>query len=278
MPLPAVLHAKFLQQLRYYTFVGGMPAAVKRFRQQRQLQDAAEVHDNLLATFRDDFYKYASSVQHQRLLTVLQAIPRQLGQKFMYSHIDRHERSLAFKQALHLLTQARLAHTVLSTDAHGLPFKMILLDVGLGMAALGLAWTHVDTPEALTLANAGPVAEQLIGQGLRLQFPPSQDPQLYYWCRQQRGAAAEVDYVIQHGKHIVPIEVKAGATGTLKSLHQLMAERPLALALRFNTDVPSRVRVNVGLRQTQRATYELLSLPLYMVSETQRLLTRSFAA
>jgi len=88
------------------------------------------------------------------------------------------------------------------------------------------------------MANEGALAEQAVGQALRVVEPPFHAPSLYYLARDTPGAEAEVDYLVQQGTRIVPIEVKAGATGTLRSLHALMATRAWKLRCASTQTVP----------------------------------------
>jgi predicted AAA+ superfamily ATPase len=280
-PFPPALHGKLLDLLRQYVLVGGMPEAVAEYAERRSLVAVGNLHRDLLATLRDDFAKYAGRVPHQRLTTVLDAVPRQLGGKFRYSRADRDERAAALRQAVDLLCLARVCHRVQASAAAGLPlaaastgraYKLILLDVGLAASLLGLSLMELERGVSLTLVNQGAMAEQLAGQLLRLTVSPHQEPALYYWAREARGSEAEVDYVIQHGSRIVPVEVKAGSTGTLKSLHILMAERGWHLAARLNGDLPSMAEVAVRTRTEREARYRLLSLPLYSIEQLPRLL------
>ncbi len=275
------LHARLLERFREYVLVGGMPEAVDTYRQDRSLLDCARVHQDLLATFRDDFAKYASAVHRDRLTKVLDAVPRMIGHKFVYSHVDRDERAAPLRQAVDLLCRARVCHRVEATHATGVPlgaevddrrYKLVLLDIGLVSASLGISLTDPGRAEDLMMANEGALAEQAVGQALRIVEPPFHEPKLYYWARDTPGAEAEVDYLVQQGTHIVPIEVKAGATGTLRSLHLLMAARAWKRAVRFNADGPSVTRVSALTRGGDRATYELISLPLYLAANVGRIL------
>jgi hypothetical protein len=137
----------------------------------------------------------------------------------------------------------------------------------LASALLGLAPQSL--PADARLVNEGGLAEQLVGQALRAAEPYFKDRDLFYWENPSRGAEAELDYVLAHAGRIVPLEVKAGKTGTLKSLHLFMALRALPLAVRLDASPPSRVRVQTTTR-AGRAEYELLSLPLYMAGHLQR--------
>lgn len=204
-----------------------------------------------------------------------------IGQKFVYSRVDRDERAAALRQAVELLCGARVCHRVEATHATGPPlgaesddrrYKLLLVDVGLVSASLGVSLTDLDRPEALVMANEGAIAEQAVGQALRVVEPPFHEPKLHYWARDTPGSEAEVDYVIQQGTRIVPIEVKAGATGGLRSLHVLMAARGWKRAVRFNADRPSVTQVSTPTSGGDRATYELVSLPLYLAANVGRIL------
>ncbi len=279
--IPGPLHTQLMRLFREYLIVGGMPGVVERYRVTRSLEEASSRQQDLLAAYRDDFGKYSSPSHHPRLQKVLRTVPRQVGRKFKYSNVDREERSASLRQALELLGMARICHRVFSTDATGLPlgadldertFKVIFLDVGLVSASLGLAWHSVESAPELVLTNEGALAEQVVGQALRLLLPPNQEPQLYYWVRDERGAESEVDYVVQLGGEILPIEVKACKSGTLKSLHLLMSLRGLPRAVRFNSEPPSVADLDLLVRDGRKAKYQLVSLPLYLAGNLRTVL------
>lgn len=89
-----------------------------------------------------------------------------------------------------------------------------------------------------------------------------------------KNSLAEVDYLIHHKSWIVPVEVKAGTTGTLRSLHYFMGLRNLSTAIRINSDYPSITPVNVMTQSGEQVSYQLLSIPFYLVSEMHRLLDK----
>ena len=102
-----------------------------------------------------------------------------------------------------------------------------------------------------------------------------EDARLFYWLREGRSSNAEVDYLVSHGGLVVPVEVKAGTAGTLKSLHQFAAEKGTALAVRFDLRPPSLHDVSTFVSRDGRplpVAYRLLSLPLYMAGQLPRLL------
>ena len=120
--------------------------------------------------------------------------------------------------------------------------------------------------------NKGGIAEQVAGQLLRTITPLYQEPALYYWLNSEKTSSAEIDYVIQHGSRVIPIEVKAGASGKLKSLHQFMKLKGLKTAVRINSSIPLLSKVNLKDTQGEPVQYELRSLPFYLISELHRLL------
>ncbi len=122
------------------------------------------------------------------------------------------------------------------------------------------------------MINSGGIAEQVVGQLLRTLFPLFMDPALYYWTRYSGKAEAEIDYVIQHRIGVVPVEVKAGEAGALKSLHFFMDLKKLSLAARMYSGYPLKTWVKVKLHTGSEVSYELRSLPFYLMSELHRLL------
>ncbi|EKD45025.1 MAG: hypothetical protein ACD_70C00110G0004 [uncultured bacterium] len=278
--VPLALHKQLLTQFREYLFVGGLPAAVSNWITKRDWSSINRIHQNVLTTYRDDFSKYHGRLEVARLEETLLSVPKMLGEKFIYSHVNSSVQSSSIKNALELLHKARLCHSVRCVNASGVPiaatvkekyFKEIVLDVGLCNAMLGVDLHEMLNASELTLIHSGGLTEQITGQLLRTIFPFYVQPELFYWAREEKNASAEIDYVIQHHNKIIPIEVKAGATGSLKSLHYFMGLKKLSLALRINSDVPSETLVSVK-HEDKKIQYTLLSLPLYLIGQIPRFL------
>ena len=280
VPVPDEIHHELLRFLRQYLVVGGLPATVKVFAENESNRECEQVQQSIIATYRDDFSKYASKVKHRRVEKVFAGIPRLVGRKFMYSQIEREERSRDLSEALRLLSLARVTHQVRHTAANGLPlaaesddrhFKVLFLDVGLLCRSLGLSVTDIEQPEDVLLVNQGALCEQFVGQHLAFSGPCYEEPALYYWMRRERNSNAEIDFVMPVGPDVVPVEVKAGKTGTLKSMHLFVREKGRNFALRFNSDTSSLCRARTSLSTGEQRPFRLLSLPLYLVGQTQRL-------
>jgi uncharacterized protein len=182
---------------------------------------------------------------------------------------------------------ARVAHRVRHSAANGVPlgaeaddrsFKVLFLDVGLLSRSCGLTALDVEGVEDPMPINAGAVCEQYVGQHLLHAGEPYEEPALHCWIRQKRGSSAEVDYVISLGETVVPVEVKAGKTGTLKSMHLFLREKGRDFGLRFNADFPSLLEAETSLADGRNRPFRLLSLPLYMAGQARRLCREAIAS
>lgn len=279
--IPQVIHEQLLAYLKEYIVIGGMPAAVSSWIEHRSLTKVNQIHHDLIATYLDDGAKYSGRLSTQRLAEVMMAVPKYLGEKFIYTRVNPLAQIASIKQALDLLCKSRVCHRVFGCAANGVPLgaelqekylKVIFLDVGLCSAALGLTLDSFANVEELTLINKGGIAEQLVGQILRTLAPFYIEPALYYWHRDVKGSSAEIDYIIQHGNNVIPIEVKAGSTGKLRSLHYFMNLKSFPLAVRINSDLPSRIQVDFKDHHGTPVIYQLLSLPFYLLGQLHRLL------
>jgi predicted AAA+ superfamily ATPase len=267
------LHQRALELFSEYCLVGGLPEVVSDWIVRRDDERRLKLQRDLITTYRDDFNKYRGRISVDLLRGVMDALPRQLGGRFVYSHVNGETKHRDLKQALELLRLARVCHRVEHTAANGLPlgaetnpglFKMILVDVGLAAVQLGLSRLDLRDLETVVWANKGGIAEQVVGQHLRCLSQGSEDPGLFYWQRTE-GRQAEIDYVIQHGSHIIPVEVKAGKAGSMKSLHAFMQAKQLGCAVRLDINPPSSQVVDVKTTTAESVKYRLISLPLYMV-------------
>ncbi len=273
----AIVHQRLLQLLRSYYFVGGMPEAVAIFAETRSYREVSEVHNSIIETYREDFPKYAGSRNLNRMLNVFNFAARNVGIKVKYTNISKHDQSVTIKKDLELLSMARVISKVVHSHCTGLPlqadieekvYKLLFLDVGLMNAICGLNWRNISQFDEMKLINEGAIAEQFIGQHLQASLTETPNRELTYWLREGRSSNAEVDYVIALDGNIIPIEIKSGATGSLKSLHQFMATKQAPVAIRFDSSLPTtnniNTTINVG-KQRKQISYALISLPLYLV-------------
>lgn len=282
LSIPIAIHEQLMQLFKEYLVVGGLPAAVESWVTEFSLNEVSRIHNDLLATYRDDFAKYKGRVATEILDEVVMSVPKMLGRKFVYSHLDINAPSETIKKVVKLLGRARICHRVSGCSANGVPlaaetkdkyFKEVFIDTGLSSTSLGLDLPRYNATKEIAMVNRGAIAEQVVAQLLRTIDPPYVEPALYCWRRAEPGSSAEVDYIIQHGNQVIPIEVKAGATGSLKSLHLFMSIKKLPLAIRINSDLPNSVNVNTISHAANSIEYKLLSIPFYLIGQLHRLIS-----
>ncbi len=271
--IPVPIHRRLMDRVRTFSIVGGMPEAIKTFLS-GSWESCEASKQNILSTYQDDFSKYRDRIPQERLRKLFRGIPLLIGEKFKYVNVDPHERSKDLSNGLDLLCMARVAHRICHTSANGVPlgaeidqkfFKVLFLDVGLVSSSCGLSLLSVEKESDLNLVNQGRLTEQLVGQHLLYDRPAYETPELYYWTREKKNAAAEIDYLTSLGSQVIPVEVKSGKTGRLRSLHLFLAEKERLLGVRFNSEPPSLLRDRQG---------SLLSLPLYMIGQWKRLVQK----
>ncbi|MBN2536150.1 MAG: ATP-binding protein [Spirochaetales bacterium] len=279
--IPESIHNKILSLLKIFLIIGGMPEAIKIYHKEKSLRAVDMVNESIITTFQDDFNKYGTKADRIRMIKLFQRIPLIIGKKFKYSRIDSSERSKDIKAALNLLDNARVITSVFHSSGNGLPlgaeknekhFKIIFLDVGLLSKLSGLNILVLDQADDILTINNGVMCEQFIGQHLLYFKDWYQKPELYYWIRERKNSSAEIDYLITFKNMIIPVEVKAGKTGTLKSMQLFFCEKDCHIGLRFNTDTPSVFGGTTSLPGSKGVAFKLLSLPLYLVGQAGRLL------
>jgi hypothetical protein len=228
------INALLQEELKKYFVIGGMPECVKTYSETKRLSSVFEVQTNLLATFRQDFLKYAKYIDKHCLNTVLDSVAKNIGHQIKYSNLAEGFSNQTIKKSFNLLETARLYKKVYASSPEGIPlganvveksFKTIMLDIGLLSRINGLAVSAEYNKFALLSMFRGAMAEQFVGQEL---LSAGYDD-LYYWSRQAKSSTAEVDFLLEKKGEIFPIEVKSGSSGRLKSMHLLLNSYPNVL-------------------------------------------------
>ncbi len=281
---PETAHDRLLELQRKYFVVGGMPEAVGRFIKTNSFEEVCEVQAAILNTYRDDFSKYSTQASILRLHRIMEYVPGAVGEKLKFAGIDRNGQARELKKALDMLVQAKLIHLAYHSDAMGIPLKAginwkvckpFFLDCGLMNFVCGIRNVSRERLTHRKFVNEGKIAEQFVAQHLIVAEKPYIRPELFYWLREAKFGNAEVDFLLQFGERIVPIEVKAGKSGTLKSLHQFVLRRSSRKTVRFDLNRPSFQSVRHAVRTKEDSVdiqFDLVSLPLYLVEQLDRFL------
>ena len=276
-----IVHNRLSSLLRSYYYIGGMPEAVAVFADSQSYKNVSKVHNSIIETYQEDFSKYAGSRNLIRMRNVFNFVARNIGKKIKYSNISTQDQSGTLKKDIELLTMARIIGKITHSHCSGLPlqadleekvYKTLFLDVGLMNAVCDLNWHIVSQMDDIKLINEGAIAEQFIGQHLQHLLADSPNRDLTYWLREGRSSNAELDFVIGIAGSIIPIEVKAGSAGKLKSLHQFMGQKKAPFAIRFDSSLPSvhpiNTVINIG-KERKDVNYPLISLPLYLIERLE---------
>jgi predicted AAA+ superfamily ATPase len=237
-------HDKSIEYLKKYLIIGGMPDAVATFIKTNDILKVQKVLDRLILSFQNDFAKYKKKIPTLLLREVLSSVVKQSGGKFMYSKVaDTTQYSI--KQAINMLMMAGLIIPVVCSSANGIPLgaeanhkktKLLLIDTGIFQRFLGLQLSEILLANDFEVINKGSIAEQFVGLELLKSSSPFMPENLYFWIREKEKSRAEVDYLIQKGDKIVPIEVKSGTTGKMQSLHLFMNERQSEYGIRTSLE------------------------------------------
>ncbi len=251
-PIFEALHNQLIEALRSYLIVGGMPASVAVWLEEHSYLKCAEIQEDIQQTYFDDFSKYSKKVNPEILRATLQSVIAQNGSKFVYSRAMESYKLTEVKEALQMLCRAGLIHEVKMTSANGLPLgaevnpkfkKYIFLDTGLMLRVQSLDMGNdagierfILTSSSTDLVNKGSLAEMFVGLEFIKNGNTRMQESLFYWENLIRGASSEVDFVAAFHMQILPIEVKSGISGKMKSLRMFMERKRLNTAIRTSLE------------------------------------------
>ncbi len=223
------VHNKLIDELKTYFVIGGMPECIQTFIDSGSIIQSFDVQSEILDSYQQDFSKYAKHSDHACLNNVLLNLSQKVGDQIKYTQLNTLHTGPTNHKAFDLLCKARLINKIPSCNPSGLPlggsvnfkkFKASILDIGL-MQRLCQLPIHSEIRQSdLLEIYRGRLAEQFVAQELSY----SRNRELYYWSREARSSQAEVDFVTTQESKIIPIEVKSGKGGSLRSLHYMLKE------------------------------------------------------
>lgn len=228
---PEFIQLEVLNELKNYFLIGGMPEAVKTWRETNSLREVFQIQDDILNSYRDDFSKYKPAINIHCLDSVFKQSSIRVGEQIKYTTMDRQFSGQTNRKALELLEKARIIHKIYSTNPSGLPlgagvnqrkFKLAFLDIGLMQRLSGMPVPNDYFQTDILAIFQGKLAEQFIAQ----EIAAACNRDLYYWAREAKSSTAEVDFLIIKDGRILPVEVKSGKSGSLKSMHLILKEYP----------------------------------------------------
>ena len=283
--LDPVAHKEAGIEFERFSMVGGMPGIVEKAIKDASSEEIRNSQRQLCATYRSDFPKYSGRMSADILDKVLISVVRQLGQKFVMSKVGDGLKHYQVRDALDLFSKSRVCRKVCYSASNGIPLQAGVKEKfkKIGLLDAGLLHALADTPATpvfpqindLDQTIRAKLAEQLTIQQLCLFGSKHGDPQsLYYWQR-DGGRPGEIDHILQHRGIIIPLELKSGAAGSMKSLHQFMYDKGLTTAVRIDSNPPSLMNVDVKTTQGNKVSYRLLGIPLYLLYRLEQLLAET---
>jgi predicted AAA+ superfamily ATPase len=243
--LEPAFHNKLNDYLRKFMVIGGMPEVVAKYAQGSSILEIQSVLDDLNFSFQDDFAKYKSRMTANRIFEVFQSVVFQMGGKYIFSKSVESLSDRQVQEAVQLLMLSGLVIPVTHTSANGIPAgaeanpkkrKMLVLDTGLYQRLLQLELSQVWINEDITMVNKGNLAELFTGLEWLKYGNPYERESLYYWHRETSNSNAEVDYVVQIGASLVPVEVKSSGKGRMQSMHRFMDEKKSERGIRISME------------------------------------------
>ena len=254
----------YIDALKHYYFVGGMPEAVQSFAESKDFNEVRAIQKRILAAYEQDFSKHAPNEIVPKIRMLWNSIPSQLARenkKFIYGLVREGGRAREYETAIMWLSDCGLVHKVSRVNAAGIPlkayedlkaFKLFIVDVGLLGCMTGLRQRTLLDGDDLFVEFKGALTEQYVCQ----QLKTIEDLGVYYYTN-DRGSC-EIDFVVDTGEQIVPIEVKAETNLRAKSLKTYRE--------RFEPELSVR---------TSMADYKkedwLLNLPLYAIEQINKI-------
>lgn len=278
MPVPAFAHETLLRLYHQYALVGGMPEIVATYARSRDIVSLTPLYQSLVSAYLDDVAKYARNASMVQVVRhAIESVFFEAGKRITFEGFGRSNyRSREMGEALRILERAMLINLVYPTTALKPPAipdkkkapRLQFLDTGLMNFKAGLQGYFFQFKD-LSGFYQGRVAEHIVGQELLAAGGAGQPP-LVFWVREKKQSSAEVDYLFPFEDGLVPVEVKSGKSGTLRSLHQFIDRSEQARAVRLYAGPLGGEEV----RTPQGKSFFLLNLPYYLTGRLKNYIER----
>ena len=271
VPLEPVAEDKLLKLFHTYTLIGGMPEIVYRYSKQRDIVALTSVYDSLIGTYVDDVEKYASNSSAVNIMRhAITSVFAEAGSRIKFAGFgNSNYSSREMSEALRTIEKAMLIHFVYPTTQTELPFmpdlkkspRLQVLDTGL-LNYMAHLQKDVFATSDLNNVYKGHIAEHIVGQELLVNQTSILAKPLF-WVSEKKDSSSELDFLANFNGEMIPIEVKSGPTGHLKSLHNFMDGFNGSLAVRLYS---GSIRKDV-VKTPKGKEYQLLSLPYFLAGK-----------
>ena len=273
--IPEYAHTKLNDLFWQYTIIGGMPEIVNDYAENRDMERLKSIYERLIVSYQDDVEKYARSpAQAEMIRHVIGTAFQYAGMRITFRNFGGSEYpSREMSEVFKTLEKTMLLQLAYPTTRVKLPVteklkrspKLLLLDTGLVNHSAKLQ-SEIVASKNIDKTYHGKIAEHITGQEL-MALTPSVRSKLNFWTREERSAQAEIDFVIPWGDNLIPVEVKSGATGSLRSLFQFVDKAPHAYAVRIYNG-----KFNIEVAKTINGKkFKLINLPFYLTGQIEKI-------
>ena len=269
VPLKPFAHTTLLNLFHTYAIIGGMPEVVQTYaEQEKRIAALPAVYESIWGTYRNDVEKYASNDSERRVIKhIMATAPLYVDQRIRFQNFgNSNYRSREVGEAMRSLDDASVIQLIYPTTDTEAPLKPDLrkapklqfLDTGLINHELGIQAEMLSLQD-MSQAYRGSIIPHLVTQEM-ISLNRLNNKKPHFWVREKAQASSEVDLVYNYGSTVVPVEIKSGSTGSLKSLHQFVerAGHPYAVRLYGRELTVTRTQTPTG------TPYLLMNMPYYL--------------
>jgi predicted AAA+ superfamily ATPase len=267
-PVKSFAVQKLFDYFHRYTMIGGMPEIVKQFSENNDVPSLKARYESLLTSYLDDADKYARNpTMRQVLRHCIESIPFEAGKRIKFQGFgNSNYRSREVGEALRTIERAMLIYLIYPSTSLQLPImadykkspKLQFVDTGLLNYFVGLQPVFFQYADLHSFYK-GLIAEHIVRQELIAQ-DAEDNKKILFWVREKKQSNAEIDILLPYKNHVIPVEVKSGKTGVLRSLHQFVnsATHPYAVRLcEGNFEI-------INAQTPEGKAYKLLNLPYFL--------------
>lgn len=276
LSVPDFAHNKLTALFAQYTIVGGLPEILNNYIENHDLHKLKKIYERLLVSYLDDVEKYASTQLQENIIRhIIGSAFQYTGKRITFEKFGgSNYRSREMGEAFRILEKTMILQLAYPVTSTRLPFeeklkrspKLLLFDTGLVNYSAGIQ-KELFTSKNIDDVYQGRIAEQITAQQL-LAGNLSTRAKLNFWTREERNAQAEIDFLFPFHDLLIPIEVKSGASGSLRSLHQFMNLAPHNIAIRVYSGKLKIEQTTTNAGQE----FRLINLPFYLTGQINKVL------
>lgn len=268
LPVAPFVHQILLDLFHTYTIVGGMPEVIQTYAETRDMSALTPVYESIWLTYKADVQKYAKNETERRVINhIMNSAPYQVEQRIKFQHFgNSNYKSREVGEAFRALDDAKIVQLIYPSTALHIPItphlkkspRIQFLDTGLLNFAKGIRARLIGVKD-MSNAYKGAIIQHIVFQEI-MSLNRRVHKKPHFWVREKKTSSAELDLLLEGDQLVIPIEIKSGNQGTLRSLHQFVEQ----------ADHPYAIRLYAGAFDVQRAQtpagkpYFLMNLPYYL--------------